>query len=649
MLDGFIKVAAATPKIRVADCEYNADAIIALMNEAREKGVDILVFPELCVTGYTCHDLFYQKTLLDGAKEALVHIVKSSEGSDMLVTVGCPLVHINKLYNCAVVFQNGRILGAVPKTFLPNYNEFYEMRQFTPAPGDDVIRTMNFTDDLSDLHCAFGTNIFFVCVNIPELKFGVEICEDLWSPEPPSIKLAKAGATIIANLSASNETIGKDDYRRDLVKGQSARLMCGYIYASAGDGESTQDLVFGGHRMIAENGSMLGESELFTSGLTISEIDIQKLDLERRRNTSFHIKDYGESEEAAAFGIYFEMKPRETTLTRKFEAMPFVPSVEGEKAKRCRDILTMQAHGLAKRIEHTNCKTLVIGISGGLDSSLALLVCVEAMRLLNRPLSDIITITMPCFGTTKRTKSNAEKLCNILGTDLRVIDISDSVRQHFKDIGQDESDHSVTYENGQARERTQVLMDIANKDNGMVIGTGDLSELALGWATYNGDHMSMYGVNSSVPKTLVRHIVYYYADTCGNDALREVLLDIFNTPVSPELIPPENGEISQITEDLVGPYELHDFFLYNGIRWAFPPKKVFRLAKLAFCGSFDDDTILKWLKTFYRRFFSQQFKRSCLPDGVKVGSVTLSPRGDWRMPSDAQARLWLGELDQIQP
>lgn len=636
MLDGFMKVAAATPKIRVADCEYNADAIIALMNEAREKDVKILVFPELCVTGYTCHDLFYQKTLLDGAARALARIIEASRDSDMLVTVGCPIIYEGKLYNCAAVFQNGEILGIVPKKYLPNNGEFYEMRQFTPTP--DIRGYMRIT--FLDRWYPFG-NIVFECADIPELKFAVEICEDLWAPEPPSIKLAKAGATIIANLSASNETIGKDDYRRDLVKGQSARLMCGYIYASAGDGESTQDLVFGGHRMIAENGSMLAESELFTTGLTISEIDIEKLAFERRRNTSFQI-----SSEELDFE-YFSMKPRETALTRKFEAMPFVPSVEGEKAKRCRDILTMQAHGLAKRIEHTNCKTLVIGISGGLDSSLALLVCVEAMKLLNRPLGDIITITMPCFGTTKRTKSNAEKLCNILGTDLRVIDISESVRSHFRDIGQDESDHSVTYENGQARERTQVLMDIANKENGMVVGTGDLSELALGWATYNGDHMSMYGVNSSVPKTLVRHIVYYYADTCGNDALREVLLDIFNTPVSPELIPPKDGEISQITEDLVGPYELHDFFLYNGIRWGFPPKKVFRLAKRAFNGSFDDETILKWLKTFYRRFFSQQFKRSCLPDGVKVGSVTLSPRGDWRMPSDAQARLWLSELDEL--
>ena len=571
MFDGFIKAAAGTPKIRVADCEYNADAIIALMNEAKAKGVNILVFPELCVTGYTCHDLFYQKTLLDGAKNALLRIVKASEGSDMLVTVGCPLVHdeFGKLYNCAVVFQNGEIKGVVPKKFLPNYNEFYEMRQFTPAPPND--KTYH-PITLAGNYREFGADLVFECAEIPELKFAVEICEDLWSPEPPSGKLALSGATIIANLSASNETIGKDLYRRELVSGQSARLLCGYIYASAGDGESTQDLVFGGHRMIAENGAMLAESELFTTGLTISEIDVQKMALERRRNTSFQTLSAGGQV------ILFNMEPRITELTRKFEPRPFVPSQENEKAKRCRDILTMQAHGLSKRIEHTNCKTIVVGISGGLDSCLALLVCVEAMKLLGRSAHDIITVTMPCFGTTKRTKSNAEKLCGILGTDLRVIDISNSVRQHFKDIGQDENVHDVTYENCQARERTQVLMDIANKEGGMVIGTGDLSELALGWATYNGDHMSMYGVNSSVPKTLVRHIVYFYAQTCGNEELKQVLLDIFNTPVSPELIPPENGEISQITEDLVGPYELHDFFLYNGIRWAFPPKKVFRLA-----------------------------------------------------------------------
>lgn len=639
MIDGFIKVAAATPSIRVADCQYNADSIITLMSEARDKGVNILVFPELCVTGYTCHDLFYQSTLLDGAENALMRIVKESAGTDMLVAVGCPLVDHdhNKLYNCAVVFQNGEILGVVPKTYLPNYNEFYEMRQFTPAScREDEHNTIHF----GDVYSFFHNNIIFECKEIPELKFGVEICEDLWSPEPPSIALALNGATIIANLSASNEIIGKDDYRRDLVKGQSARLMCGYIYASAGEGESTQDLVFGGHRLIAENGTLLVDSRLFTEGLTISEIDVKRLCHERRRNTSF------QSNCSDLCAPSFSFTLRTTELTRKIEPMPFVPSSSGEKSKRCRDILAMQAHGLAKRIEHTHCKSVVIGISGGLDSCLALLVCVEAMKLQNRSMSDIITITMPCFGTTRRTKSNAEQLCSILGTTLRVIDISDSVRQHFKDISHDEENLNVTYENCQARERTQVLMDVANEENGLVIGTGDLSELALGWATYNGDHMSMYGVNNSVPKTLVRHIVDYYAENATEPALSKVLRDILDTPVSPELLPAKNGEISQITEDLVGPYELHDFFLYYAIRWGFPPKKVLRLAESAFEG-YDRSEILRWLKSFYRRFFAQQFKRSCLPDGVKVGSVSLSPRGDWRMPSDAVAALWLNELENI--
>ena len=640
MIDGFIKVAAATPKIRVADCGFNADSIIALMSEARDKGVNILVFPELCVTGYTCHDLFYQQTLLNGAENALMRIVKESEGSDMLVAVGCPLAdsYNNKLYNCAVVFQNSKILGVAPKTYLPNYNEFYEMRQFTEAPGDDEIHG---SIRIGDEYHYFGNRLIFECENLPELKFGVEICEDLWAPEPVSIGLAKRGATIIANLSASNEIIGKDDYRRDLVKGQSARLMCGYIYASAGEGESTQDLVFGGHRLIAENGTLLADSGLFTTGLTISEIDVKRLCHERRRNTSFR----NVPNDCACGPFTFNLKKNE--LTRKIEPMPFVPSVQGEKSKRCRDILAMQAHGLAKRIEHTHCKSVVIGISGGLDSCLALLVCVEAMKLQNRSMSDIITITMPCFGTTRRTKSNAEQLCSILGTTLRVIDISNSVRQHFKDISHDEGNLNVTYENCQARERTQVLMDVANEENGLVIGTGDLSELALGWATYNGDHMSMYGVNNSVPKTLVRHIVDYYAENATEPALSKVLRDILDTPVSPELLPAKNGEISQITEDLVGPYELHDFFLYYAIRWGFPPKKVLRLAESAFEG-YDRSEILRWLRSFYKRFFAQQFKRSCLPDGVKVGSVSLSPRGDWRMPSDAIAKLWLDELENIE-
>lgn len=636
MLDGFIKAAAATPEIRVADCKYNADKIIALIAEAKMGAVKVLVFPELCVTGYCCHDLFYQPALLNGALEQLARIVKSTEDSDMLTAVGCPIVFYGELYNCAAIIQNGEILGVIPKKFLPNYNEFYEARQFTSAPDGE------FDIELFGKSVPFGLNLLFECSELPELIFAAEICEDLWSPDPPSIGLALGGATIIANLSASNETIGKETYRKALVTGQSARLICGYIFASAGEGESTQDLVFGGHRMITENGTTLADSGLYTTGLTISEIDVQKLSTERRRNTSFKC-----GAEPKTRRIAFTMRPERTVLTRNVEAMPFVPQVASEKDKRCSDILQMQAHGLAARIRHTNCKTLVVGISGGLDSCLALLVSVEAMKLLNRPASDIITVTMPCFGTTKRTRSNAETLCNILGTTLKVIDISDSVRQHFKDISHDEDDHNVTYENGQARERTQVLMDIANEENGLVIGTGDLSELALGWATYNGDHMSMYGVNASVPKTLVRHIVYYYAQSADDTALREVLTDIFNTPVSPELLPAKDGEISQITEDLVGPYELHDFFLYNGIRWGFPPKKVYRLAQYAFKESYDSGAILKWLKTFYRRFFAQQFKRSCLPDGVKVGSVSLSPRGDWRMPSDASSALWLKEINEL--
>ena len=625
MKDGFIKAAAGTPDIRVADCEYNRAQITELMDRAYAGGVRVLVLPELCITGYTCQDLFFQQELLDGALEALGAIREHSAGMDMLISVGCPVRFRGELYNCAVIMINGSILGVVPKKFLPNYNEFYEKRHFTAAAEGE------FDIEL------------FECRQLPELVFAAELCEDLWAAEPPSIALALGGATVIANLSASNEVIGKDAYRRELVSGQSARLLCGYIYASAGSGESTQDLVFSGHDIIAENGLILAESSLYSTGLTVTEIDVKKLAAERRRNTSF-IGGIRPGMRRVAF----DMPLTETELTRTVVRTPFVPQTSAEKDKRCEDILAMQAHGLEKRVRHTNAKTLVIGISGGLDSTLALLVCVEAMKLLGRPDSDILAVTMPCFGTTKRTRSNAERLCELLGTQLRVIDIAASVKQHFKDIGHDESNHNVVYENGQARERTKILMDLANAENGMVVGTGDLSELALGWATYNGDHISMYGVNASVPKTLVRHIVKYYAGTVENQELSDVLMSIYDTPVSPELLPAdENGNIAQITEDLVGPYELHDFFLYNGIRWGFPPKKVFRLALYAFGDSYDRETILKWLRTFYRRFFSQQFKRSCLPDGVKVGSVTLSPRGDWRMPSDASSALWLKELEQL--
>ena len=637
MKDGFIKVAAGTPDIKVADCEYNRAEITALIDKAYAAGVRILALPELCITGYTCQDLFFQQALLDGALNALREITEHTAGSDMLISVGCPLRFRGELYNCAVVLKDGKILGVVPKKFLPNYNEFYEKRHFTAAPEGQ------FDIELFGESVPFGLGLLFECRTMPELVFAAELCEDLWAAEPPSISLALGGATIIANLSASNETIGKDMYRRELVNSQSARLLCGYVYASAGSGESTQDLVFGGHDIIAENGIILAESKLYSTGLTVTEIDVQKLASERRRNTSFT-----GGIRPGMRHIPFDMEVRSTELTRIVRRTPFVPNTAAETDKRCEDILTMQAHGLEKRIRHTNAKPLVIGISGGLDSTLALLVCVEAMKLLGRPASDILAVTMPCFGTTKRTRSNAERLCELLGTQLRVIDIAASVKQHFRDVGHDESNHNVVYENGQARERTKILMDLANAENGMVVGTGYLSELALGWATYNGDHISMYGVNASVPKTLVRHIVKYYAGTVENTELREVLMSIFDTPVSPELLPAdENGNIAQITENLVGPYELHDFFLYNGIRWCFPPKKVFRLAEYAFAGSYDRETILKWLRTFYRRFFSQQFKRSCLPDGVKVGSVTLSPRGDWRMPSDASPALWLKELEEL--
>ncbi len=635
MNDGFIKCAAATPEIRVADCEYNAKNIIDLIGQADRSRVKVLVFPELCVTGYTCGDLFFQSTLIGAAKKALGDILFASENRDMVVMVGCPLDFFGKLYNCAVVIYRGRILGVIPKKHLPNYNEFYEKRWFASAPD------LKTSVTLLGQEAPFGVGLTFQCVDLPEFRVSAEVCEDVWSPAPPSTQAALAGATIIANLSASNELVGKDEYRMSLTKGQSASLICGYIFTSAGEGESTTDVVFGGQRIIAENGKLLEDSGLYTTGLTITEIDVKALYGERLRNTTFC------SSQTAPDAI-FTMKLEETALTRTFVSAPFVPQAESEKNDRCRKILAMQAHGLAKRVKHTGCKSLIIGISGGLDSCLALLVCVEAAQLLQKPLTDIIAVTMPCFGTTKRTKSNAETLCNILGVTLRTIDISDTVRSHLRDISHDENTFNAAYENAQARERTQVLMDVANDENGLVIGTGDLSELALGWATYNGDHMSMYGVNASVPKTLVRHIVKYYAETTTNPELSEVLLAIFNTPVSPELLPAKDGEISQITEDLVGPYELHDFFLYYAIRWGFSPKKVYRTAKLAFDGSYENAVILKWLKTFYRRFFSQQFKRSCLPDGVKIGSVSLSPRGDWRMPSDAVNAAWTKELEELE-
>ena len=639
MRDGFVKVAAGTPKIRVADCRYNAEQIFTLMREADKQGVRVLCLPELCLTGYTCGDLFLQDTLLRGAEEGLKTILEATRNLDMVTAVGLPVRCGSKLYNCAAVIHKGELLGLIPKTHLPNYGEFYEKRWFEPAPEDEY-----FCLTLCGQTTYLGRNQLFQCDELPELVIGVEICEDLWAPAPPSVTLAAHGATLILNLSASDEVVGKDGYRRQLVTGQSARLLCGYVYADAGDGESSTDLVFGGHNLIAENGALLSERR-FHTGLTVSEIDVQRLAFERRRNTTFPTAGQERMDWSS-----FSLEPADTKLTRYISPNPFVPEDAGDRAERCNEILKIAALGLTKRLEHTRAKTAVVGLSGGLDSTLAILITAVAMKLLDRPASDIIAVTMPCFGTTDRTRDNAMELAERLGATLKRIDIGEAVKVHFKDIGQSMEDHSVTFENGQARERTQVLMDIANQTGGMVIGTGDLSELALGWATYNGDHMSMYAVNAGIPKTLVRHLVSFVSDDKGSEdpKLSAVLDDILDTPVSPELLPAVGGKISQRTEDLVGPYELHDFFLYYAIRWGFSPKKVFRLAEYALGDRYDRAVILKWLNNFYRRFFSQQFKRSCLPDGPKVGSVTLSPRGDWRMPSDAVAALWMAELEELQ-
>ena len=640
MRDGFIKVAAGTPKIRVADCRYNAEQIFTMMREVDKQGVKVLCLPELCLTGYTCGDLFLQDTLLCGAEEGLQTILEATRNLDMVTVLGLPVrcKWDNKLYNCAAVIQSGEILGLVPKTYLPNYGEFYEERWF--ASGAGVETSVDLCGETVDMDAAG----LFACETVPNLVLGVEICEDLWATEPPSARLARGGATVILNLSASNELVGKSGYRRNLVVGQSGRLVCGYVYADAGEGESTTDLVFTGHNMIAENGALLAERR-FATGLTISEIDVDRLAYERRRMTTFNGQ-----RQADLWRASFSLPLEETRLTRAVSPAPFVPADAEDRAERCNEILKIAALGLKKRLEHTGARTAVVGLSGGLDSTLAILITAVAMKLLDRPASDIIAVTMPCFGTTDRTRDNAVELAERLGATLKRIDIGSAVKVHFKDIGQSMEDHSVTFENGQARERTQVLMDIANQNGGLVIGTGDLSELALGWATYNGDHMSMYGVNAGIPKTLVRHLVAFVSDDKGSEdpRLSAVLDDILDTPVSPELLPAIEGKISQKTEDLVGPYELHDFFLYYAIRWGFPPRKVFRLAEHALGRTYDRATILKWLNSFYRRFFTQQFKRSCLPDGPKVGSVTLSPRGDWRMPSDAVAALWLEELEGLE-
>ena len=636
MRQGFVKAAAVTPKIKVADTKYNAELILDMMKESARQGAKIVVFPELCLTGYTCQDLFLQERLLQGAKDALMKLVKESASLDAIFFVGLPFEILGKLYNVAAVFSHGEVLGLVPKSYLPNYNEFYEARHFVSGAelATEVV--------LPDGSCVpADRDLLFVCEQMPKLRIGVELCEDLWTPNPPSISHALAGASVLVNLSASNELTGKDSYRRELVSGQSARLLAAYIYASAGEGESTQDLVFSGHNIIAENGQILAESKRFGHGILYSEIDVERLCAQRRRMTTFVTEDQTHTE------ILFSLKIEETKLTRLIDPAPFVPTDRQNREKRCDEILMIQAMGLKKRLEHTGANA-VVGISGGLDSTLALLVTVRAFDLCGRDHKGITAVTMPGFGTTDRTYDNAVKLIQSLGAEFVEVDICQAVNVHFSDIGQDPSVHDVTYENSQARERTQILMDIANKKNALVIGTGDLSELALGWATYNGDHMSMYGVNAGIPKTLVKHLVQWVAENGMDEASKATLLDIVDTPISPELIPAdENGEIKQKTEDLVGPYELHDFFLYYFLRFGFRPSKIYFLAQTAFSGVYDDETIKKWLQTFFRRFFNQQFKRSCLPDGPKVGSISISPRGDWRMPSDASSAAWLKEIAEL--
>lgn len=639
MKDGFIKVAAVTPQVRVADVAYHVQQIKEAMEQSAKAGVMITVFPELCLTGYSCHDLFYQRTLLQQAKSGLLSLAKKTETLSGIYFVGLPWEWQGKLYNVAAALHGGKVLGLVPKTYLPTYAEFYEGRQFTCGMQQVVMANLPGQKEA----IPFGTNQLFACREIPELVIASELCEDLWTPCPPSGAHCMHGATVIANLSASDEVTGKNAYRRSLVANTSARLYCAYLYACAGEGESTQDVVYSGHNLLAENGSILAESELFATGMITTEIDVYAIASKRHMMSTYESKP-----DDTYYVSEFSLPQVETSLTRFIDKAPFVPSDEATLRKRCEEILDIQSIGLKKRLAHTGAKTAVIGISGGLDSTLALLVTVRAFDMLKLSRAGIIAVTMPGFGTTDRTYQNAVSMIKSLGVTFREVSIKKAVQVHFQDIGQDEHCHDVTYENGQARERTQILMDIANKEGGMVIGTGDMSELALGWATYNGDHMSMYGVNASVPKTLVRYLVRYYAMYLADEKLSNVLYDVLDTPVSPELLPPKDGAIAQKTEELVGPYELHDFFLYHLMRYGSEPTKVFRMAKYAFAGEYDDATILKWMHTFYRRFFTQQFKRSCLPDGPKVGTVSLSPRGDLRMPSDACANLWLEQIASLE-
>ncbi|WP_250277899.1 NAD(+) synthase [[Clostridium] colinum] len=635
---GFVRVASATPNIKVSNCFYNAKNIIEYIKKAHKNNVSLIVFPELCITGYTCSDLFLQDSLIQDSKKALKQILEETKNFNITCVVGMPIEFLGKLYNCAICFYKGKILGIVPKTYMPNYNEFYEKRHFNKLENN-----CTFTDkDICDYDISFG-NIIFQVENVKNFTFAIEICEDLWSVIPPSSNYVLNGANIILNLSASNEIAGKSIYRKELVKNQSARCICVYIYSSAGEGESTTDLVFSGHNLIFENGRLLSESTPFKNEIIYADIDLEYINNERRKNTTFNskISELYPIKKYNMENISFDIK-------RYIDPMPFVPKDENKRALRCKEIIDIQAYGLKKRIQHIGIKNVVVGISGGLDSTHALIVINHTFELLNYDKKGIITVTMPCFGTTDRTYNNAKKLCEIIGTTLLEINIKDSVLKHFEDINHNPNIHDVTYENSQARERTQILMDIANKYNGIVIGTGDLSELALGFATYNGDHMSMYGVNSSIPKTLIRYLIEYFAKN-SNDSLNDILMDILNTPVSPELLPPnKDGNIAQITEDIVGPYELHDFFLYNMLRYNYTPEKIYYLAKKAFNGTYDNKTILKWLEKFYIRFFTQQFKRSCLPDGTKVGSVSLSPRGDFRMPSDVSFDTFLDRIKNLE-
>lgn len=645
---GFVKTACASPRLKVADCNFNSEQIICAAKDAAKNGASVIVFPELSITGYTCGDLFFQRTLQNASEVQLKRIISETAKLDSVIFVGLPVPRAEGIYNCAAAIKGGELLALFAKSYLPNYGEFYERRHFTPFQQN---MNTQFIDFAGFEEVPFGTDILIQDEKDSAITIGCELCEDLWVPVPPSSRHILAGATIIANLSGGNEIIGKADYRRSLVKSHSARSLCAYLYANAGLDESTQDMVFAGHNLISENGTLLAESSLFSSETIYADIDVERLCQERRRTTSFGFSANNNTFNSNYVIVQIKMNVEKAAgeFSRYVDPHPFVPSDKDKRTQRCLEVITLQAQGLAKRLCHINCQSAVIGLSGGLDSTLALLITCRAFDLCGIERSKVTAITMPCFGTTDRTYNNACSLAKECGATLKEVPIADAVRQHFADLGHDESLHDVTYENCQARERTQVLMDYANKTNGIVIGTGDLSELALGWCTYNGDHMSMYGVNSSIPKTLVRYLVQWFAEAsedAKNEKLASVLKDILDTPVSPELLPPKDGVISQVTEDLVGPYELHDFYLYYLLRFGFSPAKIYFLAQNANF-PYGKDVILKWLKTFYRRFFTQQFKRSCMPDGAKVGTINLSPRGDWRMPSDAVYSAWNEELETL--